>query len=119
LIGQHRGRSSRAAYDSRAMAAKTPSPYPRARTNGLARPAGRQARAGEQPRGFGAERAAFGSDVHQATGDTQGERRDQEMVALTTGGAGFIGSHLADRLIAAGEQLIVMDDLSTGSITNI
>ncbi|HEY8446608.1 MAG TPA: NAD-dependent epimerase/dehydratase family protein [Thermomicrobiales bacterium] len=41
------------------------------------------------------------------------------MVALITGGAGFIGSHLADRLIAAGEQVIVLDDLSTGRLTNI
>lgn len=41
------------------------------------------------------------------------------MRALITGGAGFVGSHLADALLAAGHQVIVLDDLSTGSIDNI
>jgi UDP-glucose 4-epimerase len=39
--------------------------------------------------------------------------------ALITGGAGFIGSHLADALLAQGHETIVLDDLSTGSIENI
>ncbi|MBN1825596.1 MAG: GDP-mannose 4,6-dehydratase [Candidatus Eisenbacteria bacterium] len=39
--------------------------------------------------------------------------------ALITGGAGFIGSHLADRLLADGEQVTIVDDLSTGSFENI
>ncbi len=38
---------------------------------------------------------------------------------LITGGAGFIGSHLAEYLLARGDQVIVLDDLSTGSIENI
>lgn len=38
---------------------------------------------------------------------------------LITGGAGFIGSHLAERLLAQGDQVILLDDLSTGSIENI
>jgi UDP-glucose 4-epimerase len=38
---------------------------------------------------------------------------------LITGGAGFIGSHLADRLLARGDEVIAFDDLSTGSKTNI
>lgn len=38
---------------------------------------------------------------------------------LITGGAGFIGSHLAEHLLARGEQVILLDDLSTGSIENI
>jgi len=39
--------------------------------------------------------------------------------AFITGGAGFIGSHLAEALLAAGHQVSVLDDLSTGSIQNI
>jgi UDP-glucose 4-epimerase len=39
--------------------------------------------------------------------------------ALITGGAGFIGSHLADRLLAEGHQVVVLDDLSTGRYENI
>jgi UDP-glucose 4-epimerase len=39
--------------------------------------------------------------------------------ALLTGGAGFIGSHLAERLLADGHDVIVLDNLSTGSIDNI
>jgi UDP-glucose 4-epimerase len=39
--------------------------------------------------------------------------------ALLTGGAGFIGSHLAERLLAGGHEVIVLDNLSTGSIDNI
>lgn len=38
---------------------------------------------------------------------------------LITGGAGFIGSHLAERLLSAGHQVTVLDDLCTGSIQNI
>jgi len=38
---------------------------------------------------------------------------------LITGGAGFIGSHLADRLLAEGHTVFVLDDLSTGSFENI
>lgn len=38
---------------------------------------------------------------------------------LITGGAGFIGSHLAEALLAAGHEAWIVDDLSTGSITNI
>ena len=41
------------------------------------------------------------------------------MRILITGGAGFIGSHLCDRLLADGHEVIAMDNLSTGSVDNI
>ena len=41
------------------------------------------------------------------------------MKALITGGAGFIGSHLAERLLDDGHEVLVLDNLSTGSINNI
>jgi UDP-glucose 4-epimerase len=41
------------------------------------------------------------------------------MKALITGGAGFIGSHLAEALLAASHQVVAIDDLSTGAETNI
>jgi UDP-glucose 4-epimerase len=36
------------------------------------------------------------------------------MTTIVTGGAGFLGSHLVDALIARGERVLVMDNLSTG-----
>ena len=41
------------------------------------------------------------------------------MRILITGGAGFIGSHMADRLIAEGHQVVAMDNLVTGDLANI
>jgi UDP-glucose 4-epimerase len=41
------------------------------------------------------------------------------MRALITGGAGFIGSHLAEKLLAVGHDVTILDDLSTGSAENI
>src|SRR5215472_8307527 len=41
------------------------------------------------------------------------------MRALITGGAGFIGSHLAEALLACGNDVFILDDLSTGSVENV
>jgi UDP-glucose 4-epimerase len=38
---------------------------------------------------------------------------------LITGGAGFIGSHLAERLLGRGDKVVILDNLSTGSMENI
>ena len=41
------------------------------------------------------------------------------MAVLVTGGAGFIGSHVADALVARGEEVVVLDDLSSGKQENV
>ncbi len=41
------------------------------------------------------------------------------MKALVTGGAGFIGSHLVDELVRKKYKVIVLDNLSTGSLKNL
>jgi UDP-glucose 4-epimerase len=41
------------------------------------------------------------------------------MRTLVTGGAGFIGSHLAERLLGSGHEVVALDNLSTGSLQNL
>ncbi|HEX6567777.1 MAG TPA: SDR family oxidoreductase [Acidimicrobiales bacterium] len=41
------------------------------------------------------------------------------MRALVTGGAGFIGSHLVDALVARGDEVVVLDNLATGRVENL
>ena len=41
------------------------------------------------------------------------------MRTLVTGGAGYIGSHLVDRLVHLNHEVTVIDDLSTGNLTNL
>ena len=48
-----------------------------------------------------------------------GSRSKGRMKALVTGGAGFIGSTLVDRLLAEDGSVDVIDDLSTGSLANL
>ncbi len=53
--------------------------------------------------------------------DANGKRIDEwrETKVLVTGGASFIGSHLVDRLVAAGARVRVADDLSSGTLANL
>ena len=46
-------------------------------------------------------------------------RSKQQPVTVVTGGAGFLGSHLTDRLLAEGHRVIGIDNLITGHLTNI
>jgi UDP-glucose 4-epimerase len=46
-------------------------------------------------------------------------QRSNTMKYLITGGAGFIGSHLSEELLRRGDEVFVLDDLSTGSMANI
>jgi UDP-glucose 4-epimerase len=52
-------------------------------------------------------------------GRHQPHGRAREVKYLITGGAGFIGSHLTDALVARGDSVVVLDDLSTGSVDNL
>jgi UDP-glucose 4-epimerase len=45
--------------------------------------------------------------------------RKKKIKSLITGGAGFIGSHLVDQLVLKGHKVIVLDNLSTGRISNL
>lgn len=51
--------------------------------------------------------------------DTGRMQRDERKLALVTGGAGFIGSHLCDRLLAMGWRVRALDDLSVGRASNV
>lgn len=41
------------------------------------------------------------------------------MTSVVTGGAGFLGSHLVDALLRRGDEVVVVDNLSTGRLSNL
>ena len=45
--------------------------------------------------------------------------RQEPLTVCVTGGAGFIGSHLADAFVARGDRVVVFDDLSSGRRENV
>ncbi len=51
--------------------------------------------------------------------DSDSSSSSSKPVSLVTGGAGFLGSHLTDRLLAEGHKVIAIDNLITGSTANI
>src|ERR1700736_797781 len=61
-----------------------------------------------------------GSGVHDVATKKSGTGTGRRVVrVLVTGGAGFVGSHLCDLLIARDHTVVCLDDLSTGRRTNI
>ena len=73
-------------------------------------------------RGSEALRAVgHGGRIHRRTGGRaeRGASPTSIVRALVTGGAGFIGSTLVDRLLAEGHDVAVVDDLSTGTLANL
>jgi dTDP-glucose 4,6-dehydratase len=60
------------------------------------------------------------SGVHEVAKKTSGTTKGESVVrVLVTGGVGFVGSHLCDLLIARGDTVVCLDDLSTGRRANI
>src|SRR6267378_3785586 len=60
----------------------------------------------------------MGSSRSSFSSATRG-RSVKGMRYLVTGGAGFIGSHLVEHLVAAGHEVVVLDDLSSGRRANL
>jgi nucleoside-diphosphate-sugar epimerase/spore maturation protein CgeB len=62
---------------------------------------------------------AAGAKAHGASMRERGVKRGTEKIALVTGGAGFIGSNLCDRLIAEGAHVVCVDNFQTGRADNL
>ncbi len=62
---------------------------------------------------------AVGGLAHGATNRERRVKRRDQNIALVTGGAGFIGSNLCDRLIADGAHVICLDNFQTGRADNL
>src|SRR5690349_13601218 len=58
-------------------------------------------------------------EVHHPTGKTSMRKYNGSSQVLVTGGAGFLGSHLCDRLVAQGHHVLCADNFFTGTKNNI
>jgi UDP-glucuronate decarboxylase len=59
-------------------------------------------------------------EIHRRQRNSAGDAKTKSCLSiLVTGGAGFIGSHLCDRLVRRGHYVICIDNLYTGSVDNI
>src|SRR5260370_13475104 len=67
-------------------------------------------------RGWGPEAPSLTMTPPRPAGGSLGKHR---MKVLVTGGAGFIGSHLAEGILAAGHRLVIVDNESTGERKNV
>src|SRR5215204_6570582 len=76
-------------------------------------------RRAEQEKRVGSEGPVLNNSDHREKGRLVKRFKRSPRVHLITGGAGFIGSHLADALIARGDQVVLLDDLSTGRRENV
>ena len=61
-------------------------------------------------------RSSVRGALPQGHSSTPPDKKDSHLRYLLTGGAGFIGSHLSDALIARGDEVVILDDLSTGRV---
>jgi len=68
---------------------------------------------------FGFDDTFGGEFVTGSNGNAVSFFRGAKYRALITGGAGFLGSHLAEALLSQGHEVLILDDLSTGNIHNI
>ncbi|WP_375267998.1 bifunctional glycosyltransferase/UDP-glucuronate decarboxylase [Phenylobacterium sp.] len=63
--------------------------------------------------------AAAASQTPVSTSETLTTMKKKQQRVLVAGGAGFLGSHLCDRLLSEGAQVVCLDNLQTGSLDNL